>query len=111
MKPYRIWAVCLTVAAGSTLALAADKGDAAKGKEVFAARCAMCHSADTDERKQGPGLKGLMKKDKMANGKKITEASIRTQIDDGDPAKGMPPYKDTLEAPEKDNLIAYLKTL
>ena len=41
------------------LVLAADKdGNAAKGKEVFD-QCSVCHSADTDEKKIGPSLKGL----------------------------------------------------
>ena len=57
----------------------------------------------------GPGLKGLFKKDKLNNGKKPTEANIRAQIDDG--GNGMPPYKDMLGDDDKDNLIAYLKTL
>ena len=70
---------------------------------------AWCHSPDTDEKKMGPGLKGLFKKEKLANGKKPTEANIRTQIEEG--GNGMPPYKDTLGDGEKDDLIAYLKTL
>jgi cytochrome c len=89
-------------------ARAADKGDAAKGKEVFE-QCAVCHNADSDEKKMGPGLKGLFKKDKLTNGKKPTEANIRAQIDDG--GNGMPAYKDMLSDQDKDDLIAYLKTL
>jgi cytochrome c len=84
------------------------KGDAAKGKTVFE-QCSMCHNADSDEKKMGPGLKGLFKRDKLANGKKTTEANIRAQIDDG--GNGMPSYKDSLEDQEKEDLIAYLKTL
>ena len=83
-------------------------GDAAKGKAAFES-CAVCHSPDSDEKKVGPGLKDLYKKDKMANGKKPTDASVRAKIDEG--GGGMPPYKDMLSEPEKDDLIAYLKTL
>lgn len=108
MDRFRVWAICVTLAAGSAVAWPAQKGDAAKGKEVFQ-QCGVCHSADTDEKKMGPGLKGLFKKDKLANGKKPTEANIRSQIDDG--GNGMPPYKDVLGDGEKDDLIAYLKTL
>lgn len=57
----------------------------------------------------GPGLKGLFKKEKMADGKKVTEAAIRAKIDDG--GAGMPGYKEMLSAGQKDDLIAYLKTL
>src|SRR5438477_9926577 len=107
MYRFRVFAVCLTLAVGSKI-MPAAKGDAAKGKEVFE-QCGVCHNADSDEKKMGPGLKGLFKKDKLNNGKKISEATIRTQIDEG--GKGMPAYKDMLSDQEKDDLIAYLKTL
>ncbi|HLK69511.1 MAG TPA: cytochrome c [Bryobacteraceae bacterium] len=108
MNRFRVWAVCVTIAAGSVAAWAAPKGDAEKGKEVFQT-CSVCHNPDTDEKKMGPGLKGLFKKDKLTNGKKPTEANVRAKIDEG--GNGMPPYKDTLSDTEKDDLIAYLKTL
>lgn len=102
----------LTLLAGSSL-FAQDKkggaGDAAKGKEVFE-QCAVCHNADSDEKKMGPGLKGLMKKATLADGKtKTTEASVRQKIDQG--GNGMPAYEEMLDKKEKDNLMAYLKTL
>jgi cytochrome c2 len=84
------------------------KGDAAKGKEVFE-QCGVCHSPDTDEKKMGPSLKGLYKKAKMANGQKPTDANILSIINKG---KGtMPAFADVLTAEEKDNVLAYLKTL
>lgn len=94
------------LAAGTPLAFAA--GDAAKGKEVFD-QCSVCHNADSTDTKIGPGLKGLFKKDKLANGKPATEANVRTQVDEG--GNGMPSYKDILSDQEKNDLIAYLKTL
>jgi cytochrome c len=109
MHRLRILCVCAVLAAGSRVLPAADKGDAKMGKEVFEAQCGVCHNADSDEKKMGPGLKGLFKKDKLTNGKKPSEANIRTKIDDG--GNGMPAYKDMLSDQEKDNLIAYLKTL
>ena len=108
MCRFRLFALCLTLAGGVTGIRAADKGDAAKGKAVFE-QCAVCHNPDSDEKKMGPGLKGLFKKDKMTNGKKPTDATIRARIDEG--GSGMPAYKDMLSDPEKDDLIAYLKTL
>ena len=99
--------ICVAaLAASSSPAFAA--GTAAKGKEVFDA-CSVCHNADSDEKKIGPGLKGLFKKDKMSNGKAPNEANVRTQINEG--GNGMPAYKDILSDQEKDDLIAYLKTL
>jgi cytochrome c2 len=108
MQRFRFFALCLTLAAGSFGVRAAGKGDVAKGKAVFE-QCAVCHNPDSDEKKMGPGLKGLFKKDKMTNGKKPNDATVRSRIDEG--GSGMPAYKDMLSDTEKDDLIAYLKTL
>jgi len=83
-------------------------GDAAKGKEVYE-QCGVCHNADSEEKKMGPGLKGLFKKPKLADGKPATEANIRKKIDEG--GNGMPAYAEMLEKQEREDLIAYLKTL
>jgi cytochrome c len=83
-------------------------GDAAKGKDVFE-QCSVCHNADTDEKKIGPSLKGLFKRDKLVNGKKVNEANVREMINNG--GNGMPAYSDMLSKDDKDNVIAYLKTL
>src|ERR1041385_3608221 len=108
MHRFRLIAVCAVLAAGSRMVPAADKGNAAKGKEVFE-QCGVCHNADSEEKKMGPGLKGLFKKDKLTNGKKPTDATVRAKIDEG--GNGMPAYKDMLSDQEKDDVIAYLKTL
>ena len=87
---------------------AAAKGDAAKGKEVFE-QCAVCHSADSPEMKMGPSLQGLFKHKMLKTGKPVTDANVMEQINNG--GNGMPAYQDQLTAQEKDNLMAYLKTL
>ena len=88
----------------------AHAGDAAKGKELFEANCAVCHNADSEERKMGPGLKGLYKQAKLkSSGKAPSDATVGAKIDEG--GNGMPPYKDTLNAKEKADLLAYMKTL
>ena len=93
----------------STPATAANKpGDAAKGKEVFE-QCAVCHNIDSDEKKMGPSLKGLFKRDKLKNGKKVTEDAVRAIINAG--GNGMPAYADMLSDDEKNDVIAYLKTV
>ena len=89
-------------------AFAADKADPAKGKEVFD-QCSVCHNADSEEKKVGPGLKGLFKHATLKNGKKVTEENVRAFINSG--GNGMPSYADLLSDTEKNNLIAYLKTL
>ncbi|MGQ9917324.1 MAG: c-type cytochrome [Bryobacteraceae bacterium] len=89
-------------------AAAQQKGDPAKGKEVYD-QCAVCHSATTDEKKTGPSLKGLFKKAKMTNGQKPTEANVMAIINKGKAT--MPAFGDVLTAQEKSDLLAYLKTL
>jgi mono/diheme cytochrome c family protein len=92
------------------LAAAADEkaGNVEKGKEVFE-QCGACHNTDTDEKKMGPSLKGLYKKEKMANGKPVNDANVKAVINAG--GNGMPAYEDLLTDEERNDLLAYLKTL
>ena len=94
---------------GGRMFAASPAGDAEKGKSVFEDNCAVCHNADSDEKKMGPGLKGLFKHDKLKNGKKPTEANVKAIINAG--GNGMPAYSDMLSDEERDNVLAYLKTL
>jgi mono/diheme cytochrome c family protein len=89
------------------------KGDAAKGKEVFEANCAICHEV-TDQDKVGPGLKGISKKGphKLSDGtehKDHSPAVLRKQIVEGGGA--MPPVGAALSDQEVADVIAYLQTL
>ncbi|MEO8025284.1 MAG: c-type cytochrome [Bryobacteraceae bacterium] len=93
-----------------TMAIAAEKGDAAAGKEVFA-QCSVCHNADSTTAKVGPGLKGLYKKAKLINGKKVTDAAVMTIINEGAGDGKMPPYADMLSEKERADVLAYLKTI
>src|ERR1017187_5868850 len=89
-------AACATLLmAGS--AMAADKGDAAKGKEVFE-QCGVCHNIDSPDKK--PNLK---------NGKPVTDANVKAIVNAG--GNGMPAYADMLSDDERADLIAYLKTI
>jgi cytochrome c len=109
MRRSKLVVLGLGFALASSLAMGADKkGDAEKGKEVFQ-QCGVCHNADSTEKKMGPGLKGLFQNEKMNNGKKPTEANVRAKVDEG--GNGMPSYKEMLSDEEKNDLIAYLKTL
>ena len=113
MRRSKLFVIAVGVAVSCSLAFGQGKkgakaGDAAKGQEVFQ-QCSVCHNADSTEKKMGPGLKGLFQHEKLTNGKAPTEANVRAQIDEG--GNGMPSYKEMLSDEEKDNLIAYLKTL
>ena len=107
--------VCTTLVAAVILAAAPQDepkakgaGDVAKGKETFE-QCGACHNVDTDEKKMGPSLMGLYKKEKLTNGEKVTDESVKAVINKG--GNGMPGYEDLLSEEEKTDLIAYLKTL
>jgi cytochrome c len=108
MKKSKFFTCSAALLLAAPALFAAGKGDAAKGKEIFE-QCGVCHNADSTEKKMGPGLKGLFSREKMTNGKKPTEANVRAKIDEG--GNGMPAYKEILSDEDKDNVIAYLKTL
>jgi cytochrome c len=100
--------IVLLAASGFAQQKKKKAGDPAKGKEVFE-QCSVCHNADSTEKKMGPGLKGLFKHEKLHNGKKVTEENVRATINAG--GNGMPAYEEMLTDQERDDLIAYLKTL
>src|SRR5437764_9458442 len=108
MKKSQYLAITLTLLFGSVSMFAQKKGDAAKGKDVFE-QCSVCHNADSTEKKMGPGLKGLYKREKLKNGKKVTDENILAIVNAG--GNGMPAYEDMLTKEEKENVIAYLRTL
>src|ERR1700686_3733791 len=75
---------------------AGKSGSATKGKEVFDQKCGICHFADSDAKKIGPGLKGISKRGTFTvNNNKVTTESLTTWIENGDPL--MPPMKEALE--------------
>jgi mono/diheme cytochrome c family protein len=83
---------------------------AARGKELFDKKCGICHYADSDAKKIGPGLKGISKRGTFTvNNNKVTDESLKTWIENGDTL--MPPFKDVLEPAEVKDVIAYVKTL
>ena len=111
MKKGIIATSCLAAALmiGGRMFAAAPAGDAEKGKAIFEDNCAVCHNADSDEKKIGPGLQGVTKKEKLKNGKKPTDGNLKAIINAG--GNGMPAYADMLSDEERDNILAYLKTL
>ena len=90
------------------LPLTASDPDAKKGQAAFES-CAPCHNTDSTEVKVGPGLKDLFKREKLVNGKPVNEANVKALITEGSGA--MPPFGDAISSEDKDNIVAYLKTL
>jgi len=82
----------------------------ARGKEVFEKKCGLCHFADSDAKKIGPGLKGIGKRGTFTvNNSKVTDESLKTWIENGDSL--MPPFKEALEEAQIKDVVAYVKTL
>lgn len=85
-------------------------GSATKGKAVFDEKCGICHFADNDAKKIGPGLKGLYKRGTFSvNNNKVSDDSLKTWIENGDSL--MPPFKDVLDEQQIKDVVAYVKTL
>jgi mono/diheme cytochrome c family protein len=87
---------------------AAQAGNAADGQKLFETNCAKCHGPDGSGNTaigKAVGAKDL----RSAEAKKLTDAEIYTQIDQG---KGnMPPFGDSLGKAKVNDLVAYVREL
>jgi mono/diheme cytochrome c family protein len=100
----------LAAGTGKTKSTAANAAAVKRGKDVFQQKCSVCHYDNSDQKKIGPGLKGLAKRGTFSvNGNKITDESLKTWIENGDQL--MPPFKEVLEPGQIKDVIAYVKTL
>jgi cytochrome c len=83
---------------------------ATHGKATFDSKCSICHSADTADKKIGPGLKGLYTHSTLADGAtKVTDETVTERIMNG--KVPMPPFKDQLTPEQIKEVVEYLKTL
>jgi cytochrome c len=98
---------------GQSTAKKSSTGNSAavgRGKSLFQQKCSICHYDTSDQKKIGPGLKGISKRGTFSvNGNKITDESLTNWIENGDQL--MPPFKDVLEAAQIKDLVVYVKTL
>ena len=81
-----------------------DPGAVAKGKEVYAARCAPCHGA-TGGGVIGPNLTD----DAWIHGGSLVE--IKTVIENGVPEKGMLSWKSMLSQDDIRSLVVYIRSM
>ena len=86
-----------------------ETADAVKGKQIYDAKCEICHYSSSAEKKIGPGLAGLMKRETFHNKMKANDENLRRVIERG--GKDMPGYRNSLKPAEIRDLIAYVKTL
>jgi len=83
--------------------------DIERGQALFDSKCSFCHYADRIDSKMGPGLKGVLKGEKLPySGRPANSENIRQQL--RDPFKNMPSFTSLSEQEIKD-LLAYLQTL
>ena len=90
----------------STLPVKSLEGFAETGAVLFQNKCGFCHYSDREEGQTGPGLKGLLKKEKLPHsGRPATIENVKNQLIN--PVSFMPSFKDL---PEQDiaDLLAYL---
>ena len=80
-----------------------------RGREIFAANCAVCHNAYKQEPLQGPPLVGMFSKQSLPSGLPATDEHVRTTIVSG--RRNMPPFNGVLDDKQVDDVLAFLHTL
>jgi cytochrome c len=78
------------------------------GRIIYNQRCEVCHFIDSNAQKIGPGLKGLFARARLADGRRVTDASVAQVIGEG--GKDMPGYNGQLKSGQLQALIAFLKS-
>ena len=79
------------------------------GAEVFGQMCAICHFPDSIERKVGPGLGGIYRRERLpVSGDPVRDARVTRQIRQG---SGAIPSHPHLSADDVAALLRYLRTL
>jgi len=81
---------------------------AEEGQELFDSKCSVCHNADSQDKKIGPGLAGVSE-GKLPSGKDTTEENLMENLNQG--GNGMPAFENLLTDEEKASLVAYVMTL
>jgi len=118
LKGICVVAICGAVAGGGTLLAqtsakktgGANAAAVGRGKSLFQQKCSICHYDTSDQKKIGPGLKGISKRGTFSvNGNKITDESLKSWIENGD--QMMAGFKDVIDDAQIKDVIAYVKTL
>ncbi len=85
---------------------AADPAEVAAGKELFNGTCAHCHGTDAVQETKNINLRLLHHRygDRM-------DQVFFTTVENGRPAKGMPPWKGVFSQQDFTKILAFLKTV
>ena len=80
-----------------------------QGRETFVQNCAACHHADSRQNFHGPGLEGLFRRKYLPSGLPASDENVTRDIEYG--RNMMPPFGNTLDNQQVQDLLAYLHTL
>jgi mono/diheme cytochrome c family protein len=84
-------------------------GDVENGRALFGSKCIFCHDTESTKTIVGPGLKGILKGDKLpVSGKPATVENVINQIKN--PFQKMPSFS-YLEDEDVQDILSYLNTL
>jgi mono/diheme cytochrome c family protein len=75
-----------------------------RGQEIFYYKCWFCHNEFT---KDIPKLAGLFQRSTLLSGEPVNDHTVKGKIREGGP--GMAAYKYTLQDPDIDDLVSYLR--
>lgn len=79
------------------------------GRALFQANCAACHTTESTAPKVGPGLQGVLKREKLpASGRPATPENVYRQL--MHPYRQMPSFSGKLSEDQMQDLIAFLAT-
>ena len=123
LKRNTLWMAALVALMATALSVAQTKnpasankaagkppaGNIKKGKQLYDDYCGICHFTTNREKKVGPGLRGIYKRGKFADGKKVDDASMRTWILKG--GTDMPAFEDSITREQIEDILAYMKTI
>lgn len=81
----------------------------ARGRRLFNQSCMQCHEAYSDEKRNGPPLQGVFKKQALPSGIPANDDRVRETIELG--RAKMPGFRNLFSDDQVQDLIAYLHTL
>lgn len=89
--------------------ISTDQDAISTGKKLFDTKCVFCHDAHSNNTIVGPGLKGILKNQRLpVSERPATPENIRRQL--REPFNKMPPFSSLTEQEVRD-IIAFLNTL
>ncbi len=89
--------------------LKTDSESVGRGKTLFGSKCSFCHNAYSTDNIVGPGLKGILKNDKLPVSKRPA-SPVNILLQFTEPFNRMPSF-DHLSEEEMSDILAFLNTL